>query len=116
MEVMLWDLPCRKTDPVTSKLAALEITESGRRQNHCEKIIAVLIAQNVRTPAAAWTHGEITSGLDGEVSRVNKRLPDCQRKGPWPLDGKLWTLRIGPDRACRVRGSICQTYYVQPDD
>lgn len=111
---MLWDLPCRKTDPITSKRAVVASTESGRRQSHCEQIIAFLVAQNVRTTDSALTHGEIASHLGWEASRVNKRLPDCQRQGPWPIGGQPWALKIGTDRVCRVRGTPCQTYYVEP--
>lgn len=114
MEVMLWDLPCRKTALLTSAVAALEITESGRRRGHCEQIMAHLVAGNIVTPESAVTHTELARRMGWEAAKVHKRMADCQRKGPWRIDGRPWTLRAGPARRCHIRGTLCLTYTVQP--
>lgn len=103
----------RSTDPQTSAIAAEKVTSGGRRLSHCTEIVGVLVRQNVSDSRHALTFAEIAYLLDWPHDRAHKRMKDCQRCGPWNVNGSWYQVRCGPARTCVQRGTQCQTYYVE---
>jgi len=113
MNLPLFDQAHRSGDPHTSALADRAATESGRRRNDCQRIMAHLVETSILSEDRAATNGEISSDMGWDYHRVVRRRVDMLRKGPWRVGDRLWMLREGPARTCRVQGSRCITSYVQ---
>jgi hypothetical protein len=85
-----------KADPITSLLAAQNLTLSGARSAKKRRLVEFL-----RTCREPLTSLEISRALDLERHDVAKRLPDARRDGH---------LQNGPMRNCRVSGRLGVTW------
>jgi len=102
----------RNSDRPTSVLAAEDVTSSGKRLSQCRSIVRALVSHGINKPVAGLTFAEIAALLDWPDDRVHKRMKDCRRCGPWPVDGVLYQVRVAGARTCTKRGTQCQAYYV----
>lgn len=102
----------RNSDPPISVIAAEDVTSSGKRLSQCRRIVTVLVSHGIDKPVEALTFAEIACLLDWPHDHVHKRMKDCQRCGPWPVDGVLYGVRVGGARTCTKRGTRCSTYFV----
>ena len=97
----------RRTDPVTSKLAAKNLTASGGRESAQQRVLEFLESLTYGSP---FTNPELTSA---EISRdsgiphptVHKRLPDLRVAG---------RVINGVPRKCRVTGNLSLTWRIKP--
>ncbi len=102
----------RNSDPPTSALAAENVTSSGKRLSQCKHIVRALVSHGIDKPVEALTFAEVAALLGWPHDAVHKRMKDCQRCGPWPVDGVLYWVRVGGPRTCTKRGTRCSTYFV----
>lgn len=88
----------RRSDPETSKLAAVDLASSGQRERMAEIALGLVEANPGRTAAEL----EALSGLtDG---KVRKRLNDLWHKG---------RIEKGEARKCSVTGKSAQTWWAE---
>jgi len=102
----------RDSYPPTSAIAAEDVTSSGKRRSQCRSIVRALVSHGIDKPVEALTFAEIACLLDWPHDHIHKRMKDCQRCGPWPVDGVLYGVQVGAARTCTKRGTQCSTYYV----
>jgi hypothetical protein len=103
----------RNSDRPTSVLAAEDVMSSGKRLSQCRRIVCALVSRGIDDPARGRTFAEIAALLDWPHDHVHKRMKDCRRCGPWPVDGVLYRVRVGGDRTCTKRRTRCSTYYAE---
>jgi len=83
-------------DPISSHLAAAEITASGRRDSQKREIL-----ESLRAESAPVTSMELARAAGIDRHTVARRLPDLER------DGRV---ERGPMRDCRASGRPCVTW------
>ena len=86
----------RATDPISSHLAAAEITDSGVRGAHMRMILDAISHHDGET-----VH-EMSTRLPLDPHQINRRLSDLAHLG---------LIRKGPVRQCRVSGRVLLTWY-----
>ncbi len=86
-------------DPISSHLAAAELTSSGRRASQKAEIVAWL-----RTQERPLTSMEITHAADLDRYMVARRLPDLERDG---------FVERGPMRVCTASGRPAITWRIR---
>lgn len=88
-------------DPVTSHLAAAEVTASGQRDTECEKVLAAL-----KRHGPGITSLEL-SAQERELGRhtIARRLPDLERQGKVKRTGQ---------RVCLVGRRLAVTWEALP--
>jgi hypothetical protein len=86
----------RASDPVSSQLAAEEVTASGHRDSQKREILAALRSEP--EPVSSMELSRAT-GLDRYV--VARRLPDLERDG---------MVERGPLRTCRISNRAAVTW------
>jgi hypothetical protein len=86
----------RANDPVSSHLAAEQITSTGKRQTQLERIIAAIYAH------PGCTAGELTQYTGLTHVQIDRRTGDMRMSG---------RVVFGPIRQCRVLGSQMQTLW-----
>lgn len=82
-------------DPISSHLAASEVTVSGRRARQCQEVLAAVKKWPGRTSAELAQ----LAGLDRHL--VARRLPDLEHR---------LLIRKGPMRECLVSGRKAVTW------
>lgn len=86
----------RKSDPVSSHLAAAEITASGTRAHQQAQTIAAVRAYPGRTSQ------ELAELTQIDRYTLARRLPECVTAG---------AVRKGEQRACSVTGRLALTWW-----
>lgn len=96
------DLPpaARRTDDLTSHLAAREFTASGKREYHCAIVLSAVKAHPGRT--------SLELSLRCSLNRfdIARRLPDLLAAG---------FVRKGERRHCEVTGKLALTWWPNDD-
>jgi len=87
-----------KRNPITSLLAAQDVTLSGARSAKKRRLVEFL-----RTCREPLTSFEVARALDLDRHDVAKRLPDAKRDG---------FLENGAMRLCRITGRLALTWRV----
>ena len=85
----------RIADPLTSHIAAESVEASGRAGTQRDRILAYVKAHPNQTA------GEIAQGMNTDQYTPSRRLPELERAG---------LVRVSGRRACRVKGSLMQTW------
>jgi len=88
-------LPARRTDPLSSKLAAQQITASGTRKIQCEAVLDAVKQYPFHTSR------EIAQILDIDRYVPSRRLPDLEKQG------LVCRCQM---RKCKVGGKISLTW------
>ena len=91
----------RRTDPASSRLAAEEVTRTGRRAAQCEAVLA-LVRKHPRRTSLELSR---LSKLDRYA--VSRRLPELERRG---------LIRRGVTRDCTVNGRPMLTWEAVNED
>lgn len=86
----------RRTDPITSHLAAKKHRDSGKADCHA----AIVLAEVRKIPGETSAELAQWSGLDRHEAA--RRLSDLERKG---------FVKKGDKRICRLRGSLMVTWF-----
>jgi len=100
MQTNIQTQAARNTDPITSHMAADDVTVSGKRQTHV-RILSEIVANN-----PGMTSAEI-------AFMVSDKHPDLNRHevARRLADGKGCTLRQGVSRKCRRSNRMCITWW-----
>lgn len=86
----------RANDPVSSHIAAEQITINGKRQSHLERIVEAVYAH------PGCTAGELTQYTGLSHVQIDRRTGDLRMSGD---------VVFGAIRQCRVVGSMQQTLW-----
>jgi hypothetical protein len=89
-------LPARKSDPITSKLAAVEIIRSGTRAHQQAQTIAAVKAFPGRTSA------EIADAASFDRYALARRAGECEALG---------SIRRGEIKTCSISGRKALTWW-----
>ena len=96
----------RRSDPVTSKIAAVQYSKTDRR-NDCDVMRDLIRDYPGKT---AGEYGEILLGRGYKPMKAirmpTKRISDLKKVG---------ALTLGVTRKCGISGRPAQTYYVKSD-
>jgi hypothetical protein len=100
MQTNIQTQAARNSDPITSHMAADDVTLSGKRQSHI-RILSEIVANN-----PGMTSAEI-------AFMVSDKYPDLNRHevARRLADGKGTTLRQGVSRKCRRANRMCITWW-----
>jgi len=94
----LFDVPrCRRSDPVTSYLAAEKLRLSGRLRGQRRAVYEALRKNDGATSA------EISSILGHDRYLASRRMCELERRG---------LIVRGKPRVCRVTGNKCLTWWI----
>jgi hypothetical protein len=100
MQTNIQTQAARNSDPITSHMAANDVTTSGKRQTHI-RMLSEIVTRNPDMTSAeiafmvADKHPELTR------HEVARRLADC----------KGTTLRQGASRKCKQSNRMCITWF-----
>lgn len=86
----------RATDPMTSKIAAARMVESGRADSH-----AKMICDEIRR-FPGMTSGELAVACTLDRNAVGRRTTELEREG---------RIRRGKARKCRIQGTQMMTWW-----
>ena len=95
--VMDFSPATRISHPQTSAIAEENITESGRRQRHCDIILKALRRHNGSTSA------ELSLFVPLTKEQVHKRMNDLAEHDH---------IKRGEKRICNVKDSLCLTWWI----
>lgn len=100
----MWDCPMRAvetpaarvTDPITSHLAAEDVTRSGKRVHQQRQAVAAVRAK----PGMTSFELSLACGLDRYM--LGRRLPEAEKGG---------AVSKGDARACKITGRLAVTWW-----